>query len=113
MLCGVIILEEETDIRSFGTLLLTINGYIVYKLGEFSSKLPEGALVSTSISTKMAETGLRSLMKSTTYCLTMTSSQEAIEQMQQQMGDDSDENEGQGQGQDDPRRSKAQVQAWR
>ena len=81
-----------------------INGYIVYKLGEFSSKLPEGALVSDKYIHKDGGNWSKVMSADEIYDILFDDDEaleEAIEQMQQQMGDDSDENEGQGQGQDD------------
>ena len=77
-----------------------INGYIVYKLGENLNKLPEGALVSNKYVNKdysvMSANEIYDILFGDDEAL-----EEAIEQMQQQMGDDSDENESQGQGQDE------------
>jgi predicted metal-dependent peptidase len=77
-----------------------INGYIVYKLGEHLNKLPEGALVSNKYVNKdysvMSANEIYDILFGDDEAL-----EEAIEQMQQQMGDDSDENESQGQGQDE------------
>ena len=74
---------------------------IVYKLGKFSSKLPEGALLSDIV--YLNKDG--SIMDADTIHDILYEDDEAlewaIEQMQEQMGDDSDENESQGQGQDD------------
>ena len=81
-----------------------INGYIVYKLGEFSSKLPEGALVSDKYIHKDGGNWSKVMSADEIYDILFDDDEaleEAIEQMQQQMGDDSDENESQGQGQDD------------
>lgn len=77
-----------------------INGYIVYTLGENLNKLPEGALVSNKYVNKdysiMSANEIYDILFGDDEAL-----EEAIEQMQQQMGDDSDENESQGQGQDE------------
>ena len=77
-----------------------INGYIVYKLGENLNKLPEGALVSNKYVNKdysvMSADEIYDILFDDDEAL-----EQAIEQMQQQMGDDSDENESQGQGQDE------------
>ena len=74
-----------------------INGYIIYKLGQ---KLPQGGLVSDKYLNKdysvMSADEIYDILFGDDEAL-----QEAINDMQEQMGDDSDENEGQGQGQDE------------
>ena len=74
-----------------------INGYEVYKLGK---QLPQGALLSHRYLNKdgsiMDADTIHDILFDDDEAL-----QEAIDDMQQQMGDDSDENESQGQGQDD------------